>query len=253
MSFQEIILIMIVATIVHEIGHLIGAKIVGIKIKEASVGFGPMIFEFTLQSIKFKVCWILLGGYIMPAESDEDFLAYSKKRRGVLTASGLIMSIVILPISCLIIIKLIEGDLFHVGIKFIDLIRVFLNHPFQYFYSGLTLFPTTFYSNELSNYLSCLAEISLFLGIVNALPIPVLDGGQIVMNMLENKMTKIKDKYTIINGIGYSIILAIILLPMIEVFIKNIKTTFPIILFIGFIIYRVVRINHRFEKGSKDI
>jgi regulator of sigma E protease len=40
---------------------------------------------------------------------------------------------------------------------------------------------------------------------------------------------------------------------MIEVFIKNIKTTFPIILFIGFIMYRVVRINHRFEKSSKDI
>jgi len=253
MSFQEIILIMIVATIVHEIGHLIGAKIVGIKIKEASLGFGPILLEFTLQSIKSKICWILLGGYVMPAGSDKEFFTYSKKRRVVLTASGVIMSIFILPISCLMIIKLIEGGSFHVVMKFIDLIRVFLNHPFQYFYSGLTILPTTTYSNELSNYLSCLAEISLFLGIVNALPIPVLDGGQIVMTMLENKMPKIKDKYTLINGIGYSIILAIILLPMIEVFIKNIKTTFPIILFIGFIMYRVVRINHRFEKSSKDI
>jgi regulator of sigma E protease len=160
----------------------------------------------------------------MPAGSDEEFLTYSKRRRVILTASGLIMSIVILPISCLIIIKLIEGNSFHVSIKFIDLIRVFLNHPFQYFYSGLTLFPTTFYSNELSNYLSCLAEISLFLGVVNALPIPILDGGQIVMTMLENKMPKIKDKYTIINGIGYSIILAIILLPMIEVFVMRKNT-----------------------------
>ncbi|MGP0689659.1 site-2 protease family protein [Priestia aryabhattai] len=253
MSFQEIILIIIVATIVHEIGHLIGAKVVGIKIKEVSVGFGPMIFEFTLQSIKFKVCWILLGGYVMPAGSDEDFLAYSRKRRVVLTTSGLVMSIVILPISCLMILNLIEGNSFHVILKFKEILLVFLNHPFQYFYSGLMLFPTITYSNLTSNYLSCLAEISLFLGIVNALPIPVLDGGQIVMTMLENKMPKIKDKYTIINGIGYSIILAIILFPMIEVFIKNIKTTFPIILLIGFIIYRVVRINHRFEKGSKDI
>lgn len=253
MSFQEIILIMIVATIVHEIGHLIGAKVVGIKIKEVSLGFGPILWEFTLQSIKFKVCWILLGGYVMPAGSDEEFLTYSKKRRIILTASGLIMSIIILPIFSLVLIKLIVGDSFHVGIKFVDLIHVFLNHPFQYFYSGLTIFPTTIYSNEISNYLSCLAEISLFLGIVNALPIPVLDGGQIIMTLLENKMPKIKDKYTIINGIGYLIILAIILLPMIEVFLRNIKTTFPIILFIGFIIYRVVRINHRFEKSSKDV
>ncbi|UKJ83521.1 site-2 protease family protein (plasmid) [Priestia megaterium] len=253
MSFQEIILIMIIATIVHEIGHLIGAKVVGIKIKEASLGFGPILWEFTLQSIKFKVCWILLGGYVMPAGSDEEFLTYSKKRRIILTASGLIMSIIILPLFSLVLIKLIEGDSFHVGIKFVDLIHVFSNHPFQYFYSGLTIFPTTIYSNEISNYLSCLAEISLFLGIVNALPIPVLDGGQIIMTLLENKMPKIKDKYTIINSIGYLIIVAIILLPMIEVFLKNIKTTFPIILFIGFIIYRVVRINHRFEKSSKDV
>ncbi|MDC0706480.1 site-2 protease family protein [Priestia sp. AB] len=253
MSFQEIILIMIAATIVHEIGHLIGAKLVGIKIKEASLGFGPILWEFTLQSIKFKICWILLGGYVMPAGSDEEFLTYSKKRRIILTASGLIMSIIILPIFSLVLIKLIEGDSFHVGIKFVDLIHVFLNHPFQYFYSGLTIFPTTIYSNEISNYLSCLAEISLFLGIVNALPIPVLDGGQIIMTLLENKMPKIKEKYTIINSIGYLIIVAIILLPMIEVFLRNIKTTFPIILFIGFIIYRVVRINHRFEKSSKDV
>ncbi len=41
--------------------------------------------------------------------------------------------------------------------------------------------------NKYRNYLSCLGEVSLFLGIINSLPIPVTDGGQLLMVLLENK------------------------------------------------------------------
>ena len=248
MSFFEIILILVLATVIHEIGHLLGAKIVGIRIKEAALGFGPILYEFKFQTIKIKVCWILLGGYVMPEGTNEEFLSFPKRHRIILTASGLIMSIFVLPIFALILINLIESKSLNVIPNFITILQVFLNHPFEYFYSGLTIFPTITYTNDISSYLSCLAEISLFLGIVNALPIPILDGGQILLTILENKIPRLRDNYALINIIGYIILLTIILFPMFEVFFHNIKTMFPIILFILFILYRVLKINYSLFK-----
>jgi len=248
MSFYEIILILVLATVIHEIGHLLGAKIVGIRIKEAALGFGPLLYEFKLRTTKIKICWILLGGYVMPEGTDEEFFSYPRIHRIILTASGLIMSIFVLPLFSLILINLIEGKSLNLIPGFITILQVFLNHPFEYFYSGLTIFPTITYSDDISSYLSCLAEISLFLGIVNALPIPILDGGQILLTIFENKIPRIRDNYALINIIGYIILSTIILFPMFEVFFHNIKTTFPIILFILFILYRVFKINYPFLK-----
>lgn len=246
MHFFEILLVIIIAVVIHEIGHVIGAKIVSIKIKEASLGFGPTIFECKLGSIKFKFCWLLMGAYVVPEGSDEEFLAYTRIRRIVLTASGLIMSIILLPVLCLFLLKLIEGNSFHITTALITMIDMIFLHPFHYFYSGITEFPHVTFTNQISNYISCLAEVSLFLGIINALPIPVLDGGNILLTILEKRIPKIRRNYSRLNKMGYWIILTITLsrcLPGIEVFILNIKTTFPIFLLMGYIIYRFIKIK----------
>lgn len=62
---------------VHEFGHFIVARWVGIKIEKFSLGFGPKLFSFKWDEVIFMVSLIPLGGYVKmkgenPDENDEE-------------------------------------------------------------------------------------------------------------------------------------------------------------------------------------
>lgn len=59
---------------VHELGHLLVAKALGVRVKVFSIGFGPRVFGFRRGSTDYRVAIIPLGGYVRMAgdESDED-------------------------------------------------------------------------------------------------------------------------------------------------------------------------------------
>ena len=50
---------------VHELGHFLVAKFVGVKVEEFSLGFGKELWGFNDRSVtRWKVCAIPLGGYV---------------------------------------------------------------------------------------------------------------------------------------------------------------------------------------------
>ena len=50
---------------VHELGHFLVAKFVGVKVEEFSLGFGKELWGFNDRSgTRWKVCAIPLGGYV---------------------------------------------------------------------------------------------------------------------------------------------------------------------------------------------
>ncbi|MHB9019754.1 MAG: RIP metalloprotease RseP [Minisyncoccota bacterium] len=51
----------------HEFGHLIVAKLCGMKIDAYSIGFGPKLIKFKLGETEYSLSLIQLGGYIKPA------------------------------------------------------------------------------------------------------------------------------------------------------------------------------------------
>lgn len=60
---------------VHELGHYLAARSVGVHVDAFSVGFGGELFGWTDRlGTRWKVCWIPLGGYVRlhGAESPED-------------------------------------------------------------------------------------------------------------------------------------------------------------------------------------
>jgi len=50
--------------LVHELGHLIAAKLVDVKATRFSIGFGPALFKFRLGETEYRVAPIPLGGYV---------------------------------------------------------------------------------------------------------------------------------------------------------------------------------------------
>ena len=53
-----------IVVFVHELGHYIIAKRVGIKVEAFSIGFGPKIWGFKRGDTEYKICLIFVGGYV---------------------------------------------------------------------------------------------------------------------------------------------------------------------------------------------
>ena len=71
-----------VLVFVHELGHFLAARRIGVRVLKFSLGFGPRIIGFTRGDTEYCVSAIPLGGYVkMAGENAED------PRSGNLTSS----------------------------------------------------------------------------------------------------------------------------------------------------------------------
>ena len=59
--------------LIHEFGHYIAARIVGIPIQEFGIGFPPrMLTLFKAGGTEFTLNWLPLGGFVRPEEREDD-------------------------------------------------------------------------------------------------------------------------------------------------------------------------------------
>jgi regulator of sigma E protease len=91
---------MLVALIVvHELGHYITAKIFGIKVLEAGLGYPPRAFGFTWRGTLYSFNWIPLGGFVrLLGEEDptdpQSLAAQKAWKRIIVLAAGSGMNII---------------------------------------------------------------------------------------------------------------------------------------------------------------
>ena len=81
MEFQNLaafVLLLGALVFVHELGHFLFAKAVGVKVLRFSIGFGPPLLSFTRGETEYRIAALPLGGYVkMPAR----FPARTRHRR----------------------------------------------------------------------------------------------------------------------------------------------------------------------------
>lgn len=65
------VLLFLVLIIIHEFGHFIAAKLMGVRVNEFAVGFGPKLFAFKGKETKYAFNLIPLGGYCAMEGEDE--------------------------------------------------------------------------------------------------------------------------------------------------------------------------------------
>lgn len=66
------ILILSILIFVHELGHFIAAKRLGIKVEKFSLGFGPRLISKKIGETEYLLCLIPFGGYIKMAGDNPD-------------------------------------------------------------------------------------------------------------------------------------------------------------------------------------
>jgi regulator of sigma E protease len=89
---------------VHELGHFVMARRVGVKVLKFSLGFGPRLVGFTRGDTEYVVSAIPLGGYVkMAGENpddprsgrDDEFLSKSKWERFQILIMGPLMNLIL--------------------------------------------------------------------------------------------------------------------------------------------------------------
>lgn len=224
--------------LIHEGGHFSIAKLCKVKVNEFAIGFGKIIWQKQGKETKYSLRMIPLGGFCSMEGEDEEsdaqgsFLKANVWKRIAIVIAGAIVNILF---GILVYFLLIST----VGIKFVDPAKDTILNRIYYGAQGTGRFIVTIFdgiktlflgglqtdqmvgivgisevvvnTNGIINYLHLLAVISVSLGVTNLLPIPALDGGKILILLIEvirKKPMKMETEAKI-QLLGFSILIAL--------------------------------------------
>ena len=202
----KIIFLLGILVFIHEGGHFTVAKFCKIKVNEFALGFGPTLISKTKGETKYAIHLIPLGGYVdlegEEKQSDAEG-SFSKasipKKIAILLAGG--------TVNILFGVLIYFGLLIYIyeDVNIIERLQFALSNTGGFIVSIFTglkeLFTGKVGVNQMTgivgisnmvvktsgivNYLYLMGVISLSLGITNLLPFPPLDGGKILLYIIE--------------------------------------------------------------------
>lgn len=208
---------------VHELGHFIAAKLSKVSVDEFSLGMGHAIFSKSYKGTIYSIRWILIGGYVKLNE--DEYLKSDWWKQIIILFAGVVFNFIFAVFGAWIYIWL--SDIINVGlIKGIFLgFNLAFSMVTQIFTAVIDIFKTvditafagpvgvvetisTFVNSGFINAIEIFTVLNINLFVMNLLPIPMLDGGQIVLILIKklfkrNEMPKFE---TIWNFIGLAIL-----------------------------------------------
>lgn len=224
--------------LIHEGGHFTVAKLCKVRVNEFAIGFGKVIWQKQGKETKYSLRLIPLGGFCNMEGEDEEsdaegsFSKSSVWRRMAIVVAGATVNILFGILVYFILVSM-------VGIQFLDPAKDTILNRIYYGAKGTGEFIATIFdsmkmlfsgglqtdqmvgivgisevvvqTNGIINYLHLLAVISVSLGVTNLLPIPALDGGKILILLIEvirRKPMKLETEAKI-QLIGFSILMAL--------------------------------------------
>src|SRR6185436_1512179 len=88
MSYLLIFCTVSLLIILHELGHFLAAKRMGIPIARFSLGLGPKLWGFKMGETEYWLSLIPCGGYVMPAMKEEEAFDKIPLKSRILFALG---------------------------------------------------------------------------------------------------------------------------------------------------------------------
>lgn len=223
---------------IHEGGHFLVAKFCKVKVNEFSIGFGKVIWKKQGKETTYSLRIIPLGGFVQmegETENSEDLRAFSNAsilKRIAIVSAGAIVNIFFGIIVYFLLVSVVGlqfvdpakdtilNRIYYSGINTWEFILSIFESIKMLFTNGIDIDQMTgpvgisqivVQASGIANYIYILALISVSLGITNLLPIPALDGGKIVLLIIEairRKKITIETE-TKITLIGFTILIGL--------------------------------------------
>lgn len=201
----KIIFILGFLVLIHETGHFIVARLCKVKVKEFAIGFGPTIWQKQGKETRYAFRLIPLGGFISMegeeehSEEEGSFSRSSIPRRIAIVAAGGLVNIIFALIVYIILMIIMTGD-FGKAVSLTGNFAFSIVESLKMLFSGgatidqlmgpVGISGVVAQTSNLAEFIYILALISMSLGVTNLLPFPPLDGGKIVLLLLEGVRKK---------------------------------------------------------------
>ena len=227
-SAVKIIFLLGFLILIHEGGHFTVAKICKVKVNQFAIGFGPKIVEFKGKETLYALRLIPLGGFVSlegeNGESKEEraFNNASIPKRIAIVAAGAIVNIIFGIIIYFILANVVYGNV-SLALKALGNYSYALIESIKMLFTGnvgigdltgpVGISGMVSQTTSIKEYIYLISIISTSLGITNLLPLPALDGGKIVLLIIEAIRKKpLKQETEIqIQLIGFSILIVLAL------------------------------------------
>lgn len=240
----SIFFVFTVVIVLHELGHFFMAKKAGVKVHTFTLGLGPELFGFNFKGTRFCFCAFPIGGSVnmegmLGSNRKDSFYVQPWYNRFLIAFAGPAMNFILsfVVFTCLVFANNIEfakkyGSTVLIGRSAISSVNIcidmtketgkFLLHPRLKIDGHQALsgpvgisksIATTRETNGMTGIWIMIGVISLSLGLMNLLPLPILDGGFMLIAVVEATLrrrlnTKV---YQYMSLLTWSLLLSIML------------------------------------------
>ena len=251
--------IIVLVIFIHELGHYVAARAMGVAVDSFSIGFGKVLLKKKLWGTEWRLSLLPLGGYIKPRGEDDyhnkkndpqSFWAVGPWKRAFIAVMGPVFNLLLpWPLYFLLLVGQPYPDVIvpdgaqahRIGvIEAAGYSHKIATNMYSSIWEAATMSrpepmgirevggPVAVYefteqarkrSVETGDWgflIDWIAFFSINLGVINLLPIPVLDGGHIMMSVTEGvrrKKLAVKTR-NVLNIIGAVLVLGIFVLAI---------------------------------------
>lgn len=224
MAYSFVFLLIGLLILVHEFGHLLAARLLGIPVARFAVGMGPRLWSTTRGGTEYRISAIPLGGYVLPYMGDDrTFLAQpAGKRIGFALggpAANLAATVVLYAV-----LNCMQGGtgLFEVFVlpfaqtftamgKVLAVLPMLFTHPHQLTgLVGIVASGGDYVAGDVVRALQVAVVLNLNLVAINLLPLPPLDGGKVVLYALEKIDVGLRRLHLPLSAAGWIVILGLL-------------------------------------------
>lgn len=211
---------------IHELGHFIAARIAGIPVAVFSIGFGTSLYSFKKNGTEYRFSLVPLGGYVLPAiEDGDDFFRIPVYKRVLFSLGGpfanLILAIILFAAMnsvstgitfFTVLIQPVIQTFTILGGMISSLAGVLTNTENLSGVIGIVSIGSKLVENGILKALNFTVLLSINLALINLLPVPALDGGKVVLFLLEKIHPRLTRLHIPMAVAGWLIIISLMIL-----------------------------------------
>lgn len=210
---------------IHESGHFCVAKLCKVRVNEFAIGFGPTIWSKQGKVTKYALRLIPLGGFVSMEGEDERSTkegSFSEasiiKRIAIVMAGGLVNIVfAIIVFWCLSACYIGPKNAFYnvgyfIKVMFEGIIQLFTGKAkLDQMMGPVGISNVVSQTTDFADFIYILSVISLSLGVTNLMPFPPLDGGKVVLLIIEAIIKRPLNQKTevIIQSIGFCFLITL--------------------------------------------